>query len=90
MLRDLACTFPEFLQTLVAAEAGWTNSERLTDFIYPHSVFTAEAKTEQEREQAPRRHPWQGKWKNDTKEHAGRPSAEAARRPNKRRVQLQE
>ena len=50
MLRDLACTFPEFLQTLVAAEAGWTNTPRLTDFVYPHSAFTAEAKAEQERQ----------------------------------------
>jgi len=42
MLRDLACAFPEMLQSLSAAnEALGENAraERLSDFIFPHPAF---------------------------------------------------
>ena len=45
MLRDLACRFPEFQNALAEAERTFGDGEelphgqRLTDFIYPHSLF---------------------------------------------------
>src|SRR5262245_9965983 len=50
MLRDLACTFPEMLDTLVEAEQGWHGAKRLADFIYPHPAFSPQARGEQEAE----------------------------------------
>lgn len=49
MLRDLACTFPEMLDSLAAANAGWDRKPRLSDLIYPHPGFSADAASEQER-----------------------------------------
>jgi acyl transferase domain-containing protein/NAD(P)-dependent dehydrogenase (short-subunit alcohol dehydrogenase family)/acyl carrier protein len=49
MLRDLACTFPEMLDSLEAANAGWMQSERLSDLIYPHPAFTPAARGDQEK-----------------------------------------
>ena len=51
MLRDLACTFPELLETLeIANEAYAENATqpRLTDFIYPRFVFDDAARAKQE------------------------------------------
>lgn len=48
MLRDLACTFPEMLDSLTDAEVGWTRTKRLVDFVYPHSAFTSDARADQE------------------------------------------
>jgi acyl transferase domain-containing protein/NAD(P)-dependent dehydrogenase (short-subunit alcohol dehydrogenase family)/acyl carrier protein len=48
MLRDLACTFPEMLDSLEAANAGWTHSERLSDLIYPYPAFSPNARAQQE------------------------------------------
>lgn len=48
MLRDVACTFPEMLDSLTAAEAGWAGTHRLVDFVYPHSAFTPDVRAEQE------------------------------------------
>ena len=50
MLRDLACTFPEMLATISAAESGFApdNGARLTDLIYPGSAFDAESSKQQE------------------------------------------
>jgi acyl transferase domain-containing protein/NADP-dependent 3-hydroxy acid dehydrogenase YdfG len=50
MLRDLACTFPEFLESLAAAEIDWKQPRPLNEYIYPFSVFNAEARAEQESE----------------------------------------
>jgi len=44
MLRELACTFPEMLESL--ADAGG----RLSDFIYPPTSFAADAKAKQDDE----------------------------------------
>ncbi len=45
MLRDLACSFPEMLATITAAETGFSsaNGARLSDLIYPASTFGAES-----------------------------------------------
>jgi acyl transferase domain-containing protein/NAD(P)-dependent dehydrogenase (short-subunit alcohol dehydrogenase family) len=45
MLRDLACSFPEMIKTLEAAESGFTaeSGTRLTDLVYPPAAFDAEA-----------------------------------------------
>ncbi len=50
MLRDLACTFPDFLDTL--AEAGSTPLEGkgLGDWIYPHAVFDDPARDRLEKQ----------------------------------------
>ncbi|MBO0700694.1 MAG: acyltransferase domain-containing protein, partial [Zavarzinella sp.] len=48
MLRELACTFPEMLDGLTAAERGWNRARRLVDFIYPIPAFAADARAEQE------------------------------------------
>ena len=50
MLRDLACTFPEMLATITAAESGFTTADglRLTDLIYPASSFTPDSSKQQE------------------------------------------
>jgi acyl transferase domain-containing protein/NADP-dependent 3-hydroxy acid dehydrogenase YdfG len=51
MLNDLACLFPEMLDTLAAAdEALGENArcERLSDLIYPHPAFDAETRAAQE------------------------------------------
>src|SRR5262245_7014230 len=50
MLRDLACTFPEMLESLSTAEAGWIGPKQLVDFIYPIPAFAADARAEQEAE----------------------------------------
>src|SRR5262249_49578851 len=50
MLRDVACTFPEMLDSLTEAESGWTGPKRLVDLIYPHPAFTADARAVQEQE----------------------------------------
>ena len=42
MLRDLACQFPEMLDTLIQADAAWKDPEgssRLSDRIFPHPTF---------------------------------------------------
>jgi acyl transferase domain-containing protein/NAD(P)-dependent dehydrogenase (short-subunit alcohol dehydrogenase family)/acyl carrier protein len=50
MLRDLACHFPPALQVHANADRAFsaTKKRRLIDLIYPHSGFTAEARTAQE------------------------------------------
>lgn len=53
MLRDLACQFPEVLETLAAAnEVGFPQdddtADRLSDRIYPPPVRTTEAKAKQD------------------------------------------
>ncbi len=50
MLRDLACSFPEMIDTLAAAETGFTaeSGTRLTDLLYPPAAFDAEAQKQQE------------------------------------------
>ncbi|HEX3147858.1 MAG TPA: SDR family NAD(P)-dependent oxidoreductase [Gemmataceae bacterium] len=50
MLRDLACTFPEMLASLSAAEHGWPGTKRLVDFIYPPAAFTADIRADQEKD----------------------------------------
>ena len=47
-LRDLACTFPEMLDSLEAANSGWTKPQRLSDLIYPHPAFTPDVRAQQE------------------------------------------
>ncbi|OQY28229.1 MAG: hypothetical protein B6244_07860 [Candidatus Cloacimonetes bacterium 4572_55] len=48
MLRELACLFPQFQKILQAAgsvqygDPDSPDSDRLSDLIYPHSLFTAE------------------------------------------------
>jgi len=41
MLRDLACAFPEMIDTLETADAGFTarDGQRLSDLIYPPTPF---------------------------------------------------
>ena len=51
MLRDLACQFPQFLNTLTEADAAFgptDHGQRLTDQIYPISVFTDQARAANE------------------------------------------
>ena len=54
MLRDLACQFPGMMEALAEAdqifarEPGRKSSQRLSDFIYPHPVFSEEARQQQE------------------------------------------
>jgi acyl transferase domain-containing protein/NAD(P)-dependent dehydrogenase (short-subunit alcohol dehydrogenase family) len=54
MLRDLACQFPAMLDSLEAADECFAAERqdpaqpRLSDFIYPHPVFTEEARQDQE------------------------------------------
>jgi acyl transferase domain-containing protein/NADP-dependent 3-hydroxy acid dehydrogenase YdfG/acyl carrier protein len=48
MLRDLACTFPEFLATLAAANAEPAGDALLTDRIYPPTSFAPDAKARQD------------------------------------------
>ncbi len=50
MLRDLACCFPEMLDTLSTAEAGFEKASgaRLTDLIYPSTAFVAGGQQQQE------------------------------------------
>ena len=45
MLRDLACQFPQVLDTLAAADAAFAQpAQRLSDHIFPIPVFTAAAR----------------------------------------------
>ncbi|MGL6075235.1 MAG: SDR family NAD(P)-dependent oxidoreductase [Fimbriiglobus sp.] len=46
MLRELACTFPEMLDTLEAMNAG--KLPRISDAIYPPTSFANDAKTQQD------------------------------------------
>jgi acyl transferase domain-containing protein/NAD(P)-dependent dehydrogenase (short-subunit alcohol dehydrogenase family) len=50
MLRDLACHFPQLLDTLAAADDGFTSpdGQRLSDLIYPVSAFADETRDMQE------------------------------------------
>ncbi len=50
MLRDLACSFPEMLDTLTSADCGFaaTDNTRLTDLIYPPTAFKAGGQEQQE------------------------------------------
>jgi len=50
MLRDLACSFPEMIDTLTAAETGFSaeSGTRLTDLVYPPAAFDVEAQKQQE------------------------------------------
>ena len=50
MLRDLACRFPEMLETLAAADQGFSlpAHQTLSDLIYPPTAFTPEDKELQE------------------------------------------
>jgi len=50
MLRDLACSFPEMLATITAAEAGFitANGAQLNDLIYPLSSFVPNSAQQQE------------------------------------------
>src|SRR6185436_16777853 len=52
MLRDLACQFPGMLQALTEADETFAREhaggERLSDYIYPHPVFSDEARLAQE------------------------------------------
>jgi acyl transferase domain-containing protein/NAD(P)-dependent dehydrogenase (short-subunit alcohol dehydrogenase family) len=50
MLRDLACCFPEMLDTLTAAEHGFeaANGTRLSDLIYPATAFGTGEREHQE------------------------------------------
>ena len=53
MFRDLACQFPEMIEALTAADKIFAaerpecGAQRLSDFIYPPSVFSEEARKEQ-------------------------------------------
>ncbi len=52
MLRDLACQFPQMLNTLADADNAFgmpTHGERLSDRIYPISVFTDAARAANEK-----------------------------------------
>jgi acyl transferase domain-containing protein/NAD(P)-dependent dehydrogenase (short-subunit alcohol dehydrogenase family)/acyl carrier protein len=49
MLRDLACTFPEMLDSLAAADREWQREPRLSDVIYPQPAFQANVEVEQQR-----------------------------------------
>jgi acyl transferase domain-containing protein/NAD(P)-dependent dehydrogenase (short-subunit alcohol dehydrogenase family)/acyl carrier protein len=54
MLRDLACTFPAVQDVLTEADRAFAASmvdpgdKRLSDFIYPHPAFSADARATQE------------------------------------------
>ncbi|NVN91187.1 MAG: KR domain-containing protein [Desulfuromonadales bacterium] len=50
MLRDLICHFPQGLETLAAADSGFSAAESalLSDLIYPISAFDSETKGRQE------------------------------------------
>jgi len=53
MLRDLACQFPELLDTLAEADAAFAReqpgtTQRLSDFIYPHPAFSDDTRRAQE------------------------------------------
>ncbi len=54
MMRDLACQFPGMMQALVEADEAFAHepaartAKRLSDFIYPHPVFSEEARQQQE------------------------------------------
>ena len=50
MLRDLACSFPQILDTLVAADEGFArpDGQRLSDIIFPSSTFADATKEAQE------------------------------------------
>ncbi|MSQ70492.1 MAG: SDR family NAD(P)-dependent oxidoreductase [Betaproteobacteria bacterium] len=54
MLRDLACQFPGMLDALSDADRAFARehaqpgAERLSDFIYPHPVFSDDARARQE------------------------------------------
>ncbi len=53
MMRDLACQFPELLDTLAEADAAFAKeqpaaSQRLSDFIYPHPAFSDDTRRAQE------------------------------------------
>ena len=50
MLRDLACNFPQMLDSLAAADDGFATAtgERLSDLIYPPTAFDGEARERQE------------------------------------------
>ena len=53
MLRDLACQFPELLDTLAEADASFAKeqpaaTQRLSDFIYPHPAFSDDVRRAQE------------------------------------------
>ena len=57
MLRDLACLFPESLDTLATANEAVaaqshedTDSRRLSDYIYPPTTFDAERKKDNDRD----------------------------------------
>lgn len=50
MLRDLACTFPEMLDSLAASNESSATVERLTDLIYPYPAFSNETRNTQEKE----------------------------------------
>ncbi len=49
MLRDLACTFPEMLESLAEANFAIVGDERLSDLIYPHPAFTQAVRAAQEK-----------------------------------------
>ena len=50
MLRDLACRFPQMLDTLAAADDGFASQDgtRLSDRIYPVSAFDVQTREKQE------------------------------------------
>ena len=53
MMRDLACQFPELLDTLAEADAAFAKeqpaaTQRLSDFIYPHPAFSDDVRRAQE------------------------------------------
>ncbi len=51
MMRDLACTFPEMLESLSAADAALgedARGVRLSDYIYPHPAFDDATRLAQE------------------------------------------
>ncbi|OIO04776.1 MAG: hypothetical protein AUJ51_01390 [Elusimicrobia bacterium CG1_02_56_21] len=50
MQRDIACRFPEALNTLTAADKEFGGNKRLSDFIYPHAAFTPAGKEQQAEE----------------------------------------
>jgi acyl transferase domain-containing protein/NAD(P)-dependent dehydrogenase (short-subunit alcohol dehydrogenase family)/acyl carrier protein len=49
MLRDLACTFPSLLETLVEAGRDRLEGQGLADWIYPHPAFDDESRQGLER-----------------------------------------
>jgi len=55
MMRDLACQFPGMLQALAEADEAFARepsrtARRLSDYIYPHPVFSEDARQQQETE----------------------------------------